>query len=136
MNHSLQFEHRHHYEFGNHITVPVTLLSSRSRWADAIVGVDTGSTFCVFDRTYGETLGLDIESGFEQRITTATGSFHTYGHEVTMVVFGIEWQAIVYFAEADELSLNVLGRVGFLDRLKVGIVDYEQLLYLGLYDEA
>jgi len=39
------------------------------------------------------------------------------------------------FAEADAFSLNVLGRVGFLDRLKVGIVDYEQLLYLGLYDE-
>lgn len=135
MSHSLQFAHRHLYEFSKHITVPVTLLSSRSRWADAIVAVDTGSTFCIFDRTYGETLGLDIESGLEQRITTATGSFYCYGHEVTIVVFGLEWQAVVYFAEADAFSLNVLGRIGFLDRLKVGIVDYEQLLYLGLYDE-
>ena len=80
------------------------------------MAVDTGSTFCVFDRIYGETLGLNIESGLEQRITTATGSFYCYGHEVTIVVFGLEWQAVVYFAETDAFSLNVLGRVGFLDR--------------------
>lgn len=136
MNHSLQFPHRHFYKASSHITVPVTLLSSPMRWADAIVAVDTGSTFCVFDRTYAEALGLDVESGLQQRISTATGFFYCYGHEVTLVVFDLEWNAVVYFAEADEFSINVLGRVGFLDRLKVGIVDYAQTLYLGLYDEA
>jgi hypothetical protein len=28
-----------------------------------------------------------------------------------------------------------VGRVGFLDRLRIALVDYEQLLYLGAYDE-
>jgi hypothetical protein len=51
-------------------------------------------------------------------------------------VFDIEWQAVVYFAEHDAFRPSVVGRTGFLDRLKVGIVDYEQLLYLGLYDES
>ena len=41
----------------------------------------------------------------------------------------------LYFAEADEFTINVAGRVGFLDRLRVGIIDYDQLLYLGLYDQ-
>ena len=134
MSHSLQFSHNHAYRSGSHITVPMTLISSSSRWADAIAAVDTGSTFCIFDRMYGETLGLQIESGLEQRIVTATGSFYCYGHEVTVSVFDLEWQAVVYFAEADDFSINVVGRVGFLDRLKIGIVDYEQLLYLGIYD--
>jgi hypothetical protein len=54
---------------------------------------------------------------------------------LTLWSFELEWQAVVYFAEPEEFDINVLGRVGFLDRLKVGIVDYEQLLYVGLYDE-
>lgn len=46
-----------------------------------------------------------------------------------------EWQVVVYFAEREAFNINVVGRIGFLDRLQVGIVDYEQLLYLGLYDQ-
>ncbi len=55
---------------------------------------------------------------------------------MTVSVFDLEWQAVVYFADSEVFSKNVVGRIGFLDRMKVGIVDYEQLLYLGLYDEA
>jgi hypothetical protein len=54
---------------------------------------------------------------------------------LTLWVFDLEWQAVVYFAEPEAFDINVVGRVGFLDRLQVGIVDYEQLLYLGLYDQ-
>ncbi len=42
---------------------------------------------------------------------------------------------MVYFAEHDGFRTSVVGRVGFLDRLKIGIVDYEQMFYLGIYDE-
>jgi hypothetical protein len=48
----------------------------------------------------------------------------------------LEWQAVVYFAAEKEFEVNLVGRVGFLDRLRVGVVDYEQLLYLGAYDET
>ena len=37
--------------------------------------VDTGSSFCVFQRIQGERLGLDIEAGHPMRMITATGSF-------------------------------------------------------------
>ena len=97
--------------------------------------LDTGSTFCVFQRRYAELLGLDVESGEEQRIRTATVSFTAYGHETTMTVGGLEWQATVYFAADENFPVNVVGRVGFLDRLRVGVVDYEQLLYLNAYSE-
>jgi hypothetical protein len=97
--------------------------------------LDTGSTYCIFEKRYAEWLELDLTSGALTRIETPTGSFHCYGHELTVSVFDLEWQAVVYFAEPDAFRISVVGRVGFLDRLKVGIVDYEQLLYLGLYDE-
>jgi len=59
-----------------------------------------------------------------------------YGHEVTIAVGLLEWQAVVYFATNEDFDINVVGRQGFLDRLRVGLVDYEQLLYLGAYEET
>lgn len=131
----LGFTDRHVYEAAEAIAVPIRLISTHSLSAGILANIDTGSTFCVFDRIYADILRLDLTAGIEQRISTATGSFYCFGHEVTVSVFDLEWQAVVYFAEPEPFNINVVGRVGFLDRLKVGIVDYEQLLYLGLYDE-
>lgn len=118
------------------ITFEIMLSSDAATRYPADAKLDTGSTFCVFQRRYAELLGLDVESGAQQRIRTATGAFTAYGHEVTMTVSGLEWRAVVYFAADETFPVNVVGRVGFLDRLRVGVVDYEQLLYLAAYDEA
>ena len=136
MNYSLEFPYRYSYESHTHTTLPIVLLSDQSRSVDVVAAVDTGSTFSIFERTYGEALDLNVESGSRERIATATGYFYCYGHELTVSLFDLEWQAVVYFADSEVFRRNVVGRVGFLDRLKVGIVDYEQLLYLGLYDES
>jgi hypothetical protein len=110
-------------------------MSAPSQYVDLLAKLDTGSTYCIFNRSYSTLLGLDLYSGISQRIRTATGTFQTYGHEVTISVFDLEWQAVVYFAESDSLSLNVLGRFGFLDRLRIAVVDYDEQLYLGLYGQ-
>ncbi len=134
----------------------ILTFSERSRYADDEEGItfelfhssdisarysvdaklDTGSTFCVFQRLYADLLGLDVEGGTPQHIRTVTGSFTAYGHKVTLTVGELEWQAVVYFAADESFPVNVVGRVGFLDRLRVGVVDYEQQLYLAAYDEA
>ena len=118
------------------ITFELFLSSDISARYSVDAKLDTGSTFCVFQRRYAELLGLDVESGTAQRIRTVTGSFAAYGHEVTLTVGELEWQAVVYFAADESFPVNVVGRVGFLDRLRVGVVDYEQSLYLAAYDEA
>ena len=128
------YSYCHQYRSDNAITIPVTLTRDRSVNIDLLGKLDTGSTFCIFERAYAGLLGLDLESGDKQRFATATGAFLGYGHEVTLSVFGYEWETVVYFAEPEFFGLNVLGRVGFLDHLRLGIVDYEQLLYCGLYD--
>lgn len=134
-SYSLSFPFLHSYSGQSAITVPLTLSSSASSYADLLAKLDTGSTHCVFDGTYAALLGLDLHSGVKQRIRTATGAFQTYGHEVTLAVFGFEWQAVVYFAESDSFSLSVLGRFGFLDRLRIAVVDYDEQLYLGPYGQ-
>jgi hypothetical protein len=84
------------------ISVPVRLQSG-GVVIDIPTKLDTGSTYCVFERMYGEKLGFDIESGHRQLIGTATGSFVTYGHEVNVTIQDYIYSAMVYFA-ADHSS--------------------------------
>ena len=132
----LEFDRRHSYTQHSGITLPVILSSGADNRVSLRAKLDTGSTYCIFEKGYADWLELDLTSGTGTRIATATGSFYTYGHEVTVSVLDLEWQAVVYFAEAEEFAINVVGRIGFLDRLEVGIIDYEELLYIGLYDKT
>jgi hypothetical protein len=96
--------------------------------------VDTGASCCIFRRDFGEGLGLDVERGFRQEINTVTGAFTTYGHTVTVSVLGFEFEAVVYFAADEGFTRNVLGRSGWLDRVRLGIVYPASEVYLSLHD--
>lgn len=63
MNYSLEFPYRYSYESHTPITLPIVLLSDLLRSVDIIAAADTGSTFSIFERSYGEALGLSVESG-------------------------------------------------------------------------
>jgi len=132
---NLRFSREHLYPSTTAINLPIILISDAHRRVGLTASLDTGSTYCVFERRYAEYLDLDLQAGVPARIATATGSFYCFGHELTMQVFDLERSVVVYFAEPEAFNINVVGRIGFLDRLQVGIVDYEQLLYLGLYDQ-
>ena len=134
-SYQLSFTHRFFYSGEANIIVPILLASGPKTIIPVDAKLDTGSTFSVFQRVYADLLGLEVERGLAQRIKTATGSFLARGHEVTMIVRELEWHAIVYFAGAEDFPINVVGRVGFLDRLRLGLVDYEQVLYLAAYNE-
>ena len=128
--HSLSFDIQHRYDLsGAGITVPLQLHSG-GKMVDIAAKLDTGADNCIFAREYGERLELDIESGTPQYFGTATGRFLTFGHEVTLNVLGFVTVSTVYFAENAYFSRNVLGRIGWLDRIALGLVDYEGTLYL------
>lgn len=132
----LVFSERFDYSRFNDISLPLKLSSDRSNQILLRAKVDTGSTFCVFQRRHADLLNIDIQTGRQRGIRTATGSFTAYGHEVTMEVGKLEWQTEVFFAEDEGFPVNVVGRLGFLDRLRFALTDYEQLLYLSAYDES
>jgi hypothetical protein len=115
---------------------PGIMLTVALGWGGTVIrfdaAVDTGATYCVFERSYGERLGLDIESGLRRSFATATGSFIAYGHEVLLSTLDLDLQTTVYFAEEDYFTRNVLGRRGWLDRVRLALDDYSSELYLSL----
>ena len=77
------------------VTVPVTLRLNGDT-VDFEAKVDTGAENCIFEKIHGERLGLVIELGREQNFSTPTGTFTTYGHELTIDVLEIEFVSTVY----------------------------------------
>ncbi len=116
------------------ITVSVKLAWS-GRQIELKAKVDTGSSACIFARNYGEDLGLEIENDRPQRFETATGSFLTYRHEVTLSVLEIDLVTTVCFAADHSFSRNLLGRQGRLDRIRLSLIDYDGKLYLSDYND-
>lgn len=135
MTHQLSFSSAYSYDPGKPgIELPLNLGYGAVQIGLA-VKIDTGASHCIFERRQGERLGLNIEQGISQRFETTTGGFQTYGHEVTLNVLGIETTATVYFAADEHFNRNVLGRVGWLDRVRLGLIDYDSRLYLSAYDD-
>ena len=96
--------------------------------------IDTGATHCLFERAYAEALRIDLEQGELMNFRTANSRFDAFGHEVILNVLGIEFLSTVYFFADSEIRKSVLGRGGWLDRVRLGIVNYDRQIYLSAYD--
>lgn len=132
--HQINFETLTEYDAGRQgITIDVKIQLSELS-ANFEAKIDTGAEACIFARTLGEQLGIEIEMGKQQRFSTVTGSFLTYGHTVSLVVAGFEFDSYVFFAATEDFKRNVLGRRGWLDRVVIGINDYDGKLYLSHYE--
>lgn len=130
----LTFEYYFRYpDRSEGITVPTAL-----RWGGKVVqtfaNVDSGAENCVFSREVGEELGLDIESGIPKLMGSMTGTLDTFGHEVTIQTLDIAVQSVIYFAKYPDLPRNLLGRNGWLRKLRLAIIDYDCLLYYEKYE--
>lgn len=136
MPYSLNFAFRRHYDTAQQgIGVPVELRFGEKA-VELTAMLDTGASYCIFQRTYGESLGLVIENGIPESFGLANGNqFRAYGHEVTLTAINIEVDGIVYFADDNSIRRSVLGRQGWMDKLRLGLVHYDGYLYLSKYDD-
>jgi len=114
-------------------------LEAEIRYSDVSVKIDaridTGAAYSIFERRFGEELGLEIESGMRQRFGTATGGFYAYGFRVTLLTADLEFDSMVFFAEEDNFTKNVLGRITWLDNLALGLVAGAGKIYLSRFEE-
>ena len=133
--HSLTFDELYDYDtLKIGITLPVLLISGEfETTVDA--KLDTGASHSIFARGHGENLGLDIENGEPLKVSTVKETFRVFGHELTIQFLGIELFTKIYFADDEFMRKSVLGRQGFLDRVKLGLIDYEGKLLLSAYGE-
>jgi hypothetical protein len=135
LDYDLRFTDRHTYESrAEGITVPAVLRAAGNE-IQLLAKVDTGATYCLFERWVAEELGLQVEEGERQRLATVVGGFDSYGHEVSIEVLGIVTTTTVYFFADPDIGRNVLGRRGWLDRLRFGLEDYDQYVYIADYNK-
>jgi hypothetical protein len=116
------------------VSVPVSL-SAGGDPVRLFANIDTGAEYCLFEREFAEALLIELEHGTASDFSTAAGEFRAYGHEVTLAAFGVEVRALVYFFENPNIRKNVLGRNGWLNRVRLGLVDHDSLVYLSAYDD-
>ena len=116
------------------VAIPVVLRSGVNQVTVAAT-VDTGASFCVFGTEIAEALGLDLASGIRKHFRTANSGFEAYGHEVELTAFGVAAHSVVYFFADPIIDKNVLGRTGWLDRVRLGLVHHDNAMYLAPYDD-
>ena len=112
------------------------MLRSGSNRVALVASIDTGASFCLFAAEVAARLGIDLTDGHSLRFRTATGVFQAYGHEVEITAPGVATYSTVYLFADLMISKNVLGRVGWLDRVRLAIVDHDSRLYFSPYDSA
>ena len=79
-------------------------------------------------------LELEVEAGDHRTFRTATGGVDAFGHVVELQVLGLTFESLVYFFADERINKNLLGRAGWLDRIRLGLVDHDGELYLAAYD--
>lgn len=97
--------------------------------------VDPGAQVCLFRREHGEMLGLAIENGHRIVLDGIAGTLVAYGHSAPLHTLGLEFDSLVYFAEPFGLRRNLLGREGWLQKIRLAIVDYDSAIYLSPYQD-
>jgi len=115
------------------ITIP-TILILGDTIASFQAKIDTGSQVCLFQREIGEQLGIDIENGPRIKPGSLAGSLPAFGHSVTLHTLGLEFDSVVYFAADYGLERNLLGRDGWLQKVRLAIIDYDSTIYLSGYN--
>ncbi len=95
--------------------------------------VDPGAEVCLFTHDVARRFGIQIETGIPITLHTLTGPLEAFGHEVTLQTCDMVFQSVVYFAKYPNLPRNILGRQGWLRKLKLAVIDYDNLLYLSAY---
>jgi hypothetical protein len=111
------------------------MLTAGRKSVRLLAKLDTGASYCIFERAYGEQLGLKIEDGQGISFSTANSEFRAYGHEVTITCFEWRFDSLVFFPATPEIRRNVLGRQGWLQQFRVALIDYDSVLHLSHYNK-
>lgn len=115
------------------ITIPVRLTHG-SRTTNVYAKVDTGGDVCLFSHEIGLRLGLQVEQGVRKNLDSLGGPIEAFGHDVILQTGNLAFESLIFFAKYPNLPRNILGRQGWLRKLRLAIIDYDNVLYLNGYD--
>ena len=132
----LEFTRVHDYSSDDQGIIIPAVLRSGPNHVPVAASLDTGAWFCVFRTEVAEALGLDLTSGSHKGFRTANSGFEAFGHEVELTALGVVTHALVYFFADPMINKNVLGRIGWLDRVRLGLIHHDSRIYLAPYDHT
>lgn len=135
MAHKIVYQHRFTYDVDNAEIILPVIVDANGHRVSVIAAIDTGSTLCLFQREVAEKLGIRVEDGIKDYVSAMGTIIRVYGHEASLTIGDLAVNLFIYFPEFQQIPRNLLGRQGFLRRLRFGLNDYEGLLYLSHYDD-
>ena len=53
---------------------------------------------------------------------------------MTIETLGLNFESVVYFFADERINKNLLGRLGWLDRIRLGLIDHDGVLYFASHD--
>lgn len=81
--------------------------------------LDSGSTLSVFRNEIAEDLGIEIRSGQEKILQSASGLIRVFIHPLTVEVDKERFDMNIGFSSDLAASFNILGREGFFGRFRI-----------------
>ncbi len=120
-------------QFG--LRLPITL-SIAGQEIEANAYLDIGATYCVLPREAGERLGLDVEAGEPTSLRTGGGQMPTFLHYANLTIDELSFEDVpICVAKYQEFDRILLGRAGWLQKVRLNLVVYEDSLYLNLHGQ-
>jgi len=100
------------------LNVVIFYRHARSQRVEAIV--DSGSDYCLFHASIGESLGMDIKSGIPGNLGGVIGGVkgELYYHKVRLIAAGESYDITAGFSSTLSVPA-LLGQVGFFDHFIV-----------------
>jgi Aspartyl protease len=133
--HEIIYHHRLAYDISQAEIILPVIIDANGHRHSVTAALDTGATLCVFQREIAESLGIAVEEGIKGYVSAMGTVLRVYGHEATLTIGDLAVNLFIYFPEFQMIPRNLLGRQGFLQRLRLGLNDYEGLLYLSPYND-
>lgn len=120
-------------QFG--LCLPV-ILSIVGYEIEANAYLDIGATYCVVPREAGERLGLDVEAGEPTTLRTGAGPMPTFLHYANLTIDELSFEDVpICVAKHREFDRILLGRGGWLQKVRLNLIVYEDSLYLNLHGQ-
>lgn len=81
--------------------------------------LDSGSTLSVFRNEIAEDLGVEIPSGHEKMLQSASGLIKVFIHPLTVQINEERLDVNIGFSNELSTSFNILGREGFFEYFRI-----------------
>jgi hypothetical protein len=92
--------------------------------------LDSGSTLSVFRNEIAEDLGIEILSGDENMLQSASGLIKVFIHPLTVQINEERFNMSIGFSSELSASFNILGREGFFERFRITFDELQKKIVL------